>query len=321
MHASLPCPDADHAGSRVVRHGSCGPLGRQRYRCVPVDGRPHTFSVLAGFPEDHSGPPPADVHLRAYRHGPTEIADALVSIGRGASYRQAAIRASAGASANGQLVANWVRTFGPLVVAPATSLRWPPVLCVGAFSLRREATGRAVPAGVTSGGLSGDCLMVQLAIGLSPSGAPDQMCDARVAERGGKGEWSAFFERRGGRPHTLIVERGSDAAAGALRYWAADPPLLVEARRWPRPDVEGHGGPDPATGTGGPPDVPAFTASFNECRQALFRRLAPRLSHFSDRGQLDQLLALMRMDLNGDADATTYASRILLAAAEGRRLH
>lgn len=313
MQAATPmCPDPEHAGSRIVRHGSYGPSGRQRYRCLPVAGRAHTFSEFVGFLDNHGTTAPVDGHLKSYRHRVSEIAEALVSIGRGASYRQAALRASAGTSANGQLVANWVRAFGPLVVAPATSLTWPVVLCVGAFSLRR-----GLPA--DRGRSTGAGLVVQLAVGTAYAGSPDRLWDARVAIRGGKGEWNTFFDRRGGAPKVLIVERGSDAAVAALRYWSDSPPILVESRPWLRGEVEGHGGPD-APIAGWPPgaaDVDAFATAFGTYREALFRRLAPRLAHFSDRDQLDHLLALMRMDLNGDADVAVYANRIFTGTGDG----
>src|SRR2546429_3770434 len=147
---AMTCPRPEHAGSRVIRHGRSEGLGRQRYRCVPVLGRPHTFSVFPGFVDDSPGAAPARMHLRYYRYRAVDIARALESLGRGATYRQAALRASAGRHVNGPLVAHWVRAVGGIVARPAAPRRWPPVLRVGAFPLRPDGSGTrpAVPMAV-----------------------------------------------------------------------------------------------------------------------------------------------------------------------------
>src|SRR2546430_13181784 len=139
---AMTCPRPEHAGSRVIRHGRSEGLGRQRYRCVPVLGRPHTFSVFPGFVDDSPGAAPARMHLRYYRYRAVDIARALESLGRGATYRQAALRASAGRLVNGQLVANWVRAFGGIVPGPATPPRGPPVPRAGALP---PPPGRSAP--------------------------------------------------------------------------------------------------------------------------------------------------------------------------------
>src|SRR2546430_9909535 len=138
---AMTCPRPEHAGSRVIRHGRSEGLGRQRYRCGPVLGRPPAFSVFPGFVDDSPGAAPARMHLRYYRYRAVDIARALESLGRGATYRQAALRASAGRHVNGQLVANWVRAFGGVVARPATPRRWPPGLRVGALPPPPDRSG------------------------------------------------------------------------------------------------------------------------------------------------------------------------------------
>ncbi|OLB77699.1 MAG: hypothetical protein AUI14_15340 [Actinobacteria bacterium 13_2_20CM_2_71_6] len=271
------CPDPRHAGSHVVRHGSSRALGRQRYRCTPAGERAHTFSLLLEFVDD-AALLPTRMHLKSYRHSAVEIARALESIGRGATYRQAALQASVGRHDNGQLVANWVRDFGGIVAAPATPQSWPPVLGVGAFPLRP--------------GTVGDAPVVQLAVGMTGAGAPTRLWAVRVAGHAGVHEWAAFYRRRAGAPTVLVV--GSEVAARAARHWT-----------WETP-----GG----TATNAV-DLEVLGRSLRAAREALFRRLAARQAHFSNRRQLDRLLDLMRLDLNGDADTAVYAGRIL---ADGR---
>jgi hypothetical protein len=263
--------------------------------------------------------------LRSYRHDVAEIATALVSIGRGSSYRQAAIRAAAGSQLNGQLVANWVRAFGPVVSAPHEPLRWPSVLGVGAFTLRH--------------GPAGGGLLIQMAVASAPAGRPHRLWDARLATRGRLGEWKSFFERGSGRPDVLVVERGTEAAAIALQVWAEDPPRLIESRRRIRLNLSAHSRPGTTeairtTGTTGmigaagangateathfaDGDIDRLVTMFAERRDALIRRLGTRQAHFRSHAQLESLLRLMRIDVNGDADAVEYAECILAAAATG----
>jgi hypothetical protein len=66
------------------------------------------------------------------------------------------------------------------------------------------------------------------------------------------------------------------------------------------------------------PELIAVSAAYTACRTALYRRLAARQAHFNDRGQLDQLLGLMRLDLNGHADPARLAELILSGERSGR---
>ena len=102
--ARAVCPRSEQAGSRVHRDGTYGVAGhrRQRYRCFPVDGgRPHVFNELLPREgswrercetcergvERHVGPQAA----RGYQFVGRGIAGALVAVGAGATYQQAAL--------------------------------------------------------------------------------------------------------------------------------------------------------------------------------------------------------------------------------------
>jgi hypothetical protein len=113
---------------------------RQRYRCLPADGdRPHRFTEQLPREEAwhdaceicerpvglHEGPHAA----RHYQFVARGIAEALVAVGAGASYRQAALVArerarrlpvdaqtgEARLTRHGQLVGDWVEVFAPIL--------------------------------------------------------------------------------------------------------------------------------------------------------------------------------------------------------------
>ena len=169
----MACPRPDHAGSRVRFDGRYGKPGhrRQLYRCVPGNGdRPHRFTGLLPREEAwrdaceacerqvhlHEGPHAA----RRYQFVARGIAEALVAVGAGASYRQAALVARERArrlradpetgesrlTRHGQLVADWVEVFARVVFEPYRPRGWPEggslLLDDLPFSVRDPATGR-----------------------------------------------------------------------------------------------------------------------------------------------------------------------------------
>jgi hypothetical protein len=301
---AIKCPNTAHAGSHVVRHGFTGSPPHQRYRCEPAHGAAHTFSLpVETIPQSVDEPLPLAT-IRSYRHDVTEIASALVAIGRGASYRQAALSSSAGSSMNGQLVANWVRVFGPLVTGADQPRRWPALTAVGSFTLQPRP--------------GNDGLVVQIAVGAPRSTAIPRLWDARIASRS-PGQWRSFFERHAGAPQILLTQRGSEPATAALRVWSATPPKLIESKNWMRPAVVGHGGPagirstDPGAAD---LDIDALVHAYADSRDALLRRLAHRRGHFRLPDQVNRLLDLMRLDVNGEAEASDYARLIAFGAVD-----
>ena len=144
---------------------------RQLYRCLPANGdRPHRFTELLPREEAwhdacesceravhlHEGPHAA----RHYQFVARGIAEALVAVGAGASYRQAALVARERArrlrtdpdtgeprlTRHGQLVGDWVEVFAPVVFEPHRPSAWPSegslLLDDLPFSVRDPATGR-----------------------------------------------------------------------------------------------------------------------------------------------------------------------------------
>jgi hypothetical protein len=149
--ANAVCPRPEHAESRVRFAGRHGPEGhrRQRYWCVPANGdAPHRFTEALPREESwndacescergvdlHEGPHAA----RHYQFVARGIAEALVMVGAGSTYRDAALvarerakRLRAGPdggprfSRHGSLVMDWVEVFAPVVFEPYRPRSWP----------------------------------------------------------------------------------------------------------------------------------------------------------------------------------------------------
>lgn len=170
--AGAVCPKPEHAGSRVRFAGFNGPPEhrRQRYWCVPANGEPpHRFTEPLPREESwqdaceacerevsfHEGPHAA----RWYEFVARGIAEALVMVGAGASYRDAALvsrerakRVRAGPdgepqfSRHGSLVMDWVEVFAPVVFEPYRPCAWPEggslLLDDLPFRVRDPKTGR-----------------------------------------------------------------------------------------------------------------------------------------------------------------------------------
>jgi hypothetical protein len=150
--AEAECPRPEHAGSRVRFDGHYGPAEhrRQRYRCLPANGdRSHRFTEVLPREESwndacescerdvglHEGPHAA----RNYQFVARGIAEALVMVGAGSTYRDAALVARERAkrlrvdpgtgaprfSRHGSLAMDWVEVFAPVVLEPDRPHAWP----------------------------------------------------------------------------------------------------------------------------------------------------------------------------------------------------
>lgn len=241
----MKCPE--HASSRVKLDGTYGKPGhrRQRYKCSPRRGKPHVFTELLpreeAWHEDcehcerhlqrHEGPK-APRHYHFVARG---IAEALASVGAGATYMQASHIARDRArrfrvdpetgelreSDHGQLVADWVEVFAPVVFEPKEPTFWPPegslLLDHLPFRVRAlDAEGKRIPAGRVA-------FDVFCAVGYR-AGKP-RLWRAEAFASAHPAHWSAFLGTLPGEPKRIVC----DAHSGMLR--------AIEAR-WP--DAELH---------------------------------------------------------------------------------
>jgi hypothetical protein len=145
------CPRPEHAGSRVWLNGMKGPEGhkRPRWKCVPTNGgKAHQFSEILPRQMTHDGfctecertyaPQEGPQGARDYLYSIREVAKALIRVGEGATYREAAYAARQHArrgrksskhelrySHHAQLISDWVETFAPVVYEPFHDFAWP----------------------------------------------------------------------------------------------------------------------------------------------------------------------------------------------------
>jgi len=245
--ARMRCPRPEHAGSRVKLDGTYGQRGhrRQRYKCSPRSGKPHVFTELLPREEswrdscDHCerrverrDGPKAPRHYQFVARG---IAEALGAVGAGATYMRASrvardrarrFRFDAGTgelreSDHGQLVADWVELFAPIVFDPYRPTAWPAegslLLDHLPFRVRAlDASGRRIPAGRVA-------FDVFCAVGYR-AGTP-RLWHAAAFPNASPGNWRAFLAWLPGEPKRIVC----DAHGGMLQ--------AIEGR-WP--DTELH---------------------------------------------------------------------------------
>jgi hypothetical protein len=198
--AKLPqCPR--HPGSRVWRDGVYETRRgrRPRYRCVP-DGhdRPHRFVDRDEAPH-------------RYSFTAAEIAAALVEVGRGTSYREAARRARAHAdvreSADGNTVAGWVDLLAPAIFARYAAERWPELVVLDnvAFRHSRREAFEVFAA------------LEPLARGRSRIVALEAVPGAPVG--GAQPLWERFLRSRPGVPQRLVCSPGAQVLGAVAAVW------------------------------------------------------------------------------------------------------
>ncbi|MGH2743024.1 MAG: hypothetical protein ACRDSN_02285 [Pseudonocardiaceae bacterium] len=232
--ARAVCPRPGHAGSRVRFEGHYGPPEhrRQLYKCVPANGdRAHCFTEVLPREESwnaacgscerdvalHEGPHAA----RKYQFVARGVAEALVMVGAGASYRDAALVARERAkrlrsgpdgeprfSRHGSLVMDWVEVFAPVVFEPYRPRSWPAsgslLLDDLPFRVRDPQTGRTRVA-----------FRVFAAMGYERGRAKLWRLEAFTTKS--QPDWEAFLGRLEGAPPRVVCDddHGLTNAAGA----------------------------------------------------------------------------------------------------------
>lgn len=225
----MKCPDPEHAGSRIKLDGSYGKRGhrRQRYKCSPCGGgKPHVFTELLPREEswhdscehcerrvDRREGPKAPRHYQFVARG---IAEALHAVGAGSSYMRASRVARDRArrfrfdvdtgelreSAHGQLVADWVELFAPVVFEAHRPLAWPVegslLLDHLPFRIRAlDRSGKPIPGGRVA-------FDVFCAVGYR-AGTP-RLWRAEAFSTARPANWSAFLGSLAGCPKRLVCD-------------------------------------------------------------------------------------------------------------------
>lgn len=237
------CPNPAHVGARVKLDGSYGAPGhrRQRYKCSPRRGRPHVFTELLPREEswhdscehcerqvERREGPKAPRHYQFVARG---IAEALAAVGAGATYRQVARVARARArrfrfdaqtgelreSAHGQLVADWVELFAPVVFELDRPAAWPAdgslLLDHLPFRIRAEhASGVGIPGGRV-------VFNVFCAVGYR-AGKP-RLWHTEAFPSAHPDNWSAFLAALPGEPRRVVCDAHKGMTQGIEQRWPA----------------------------------------------------------------------------------------------------
>lgn len=244
----MTCARPEHAGSRVKLDGSYGKPGhrRQRYKCFArAGGKPHVFTELLPREEswhescehcerrvERREGPKAPRHYQFVARG---IAEALQAVGAGASYMRASRVARDRArrfrfdeetgelreSAHGQLVADWVELFAPVVFEPHRPSCWPVegslLLDHLPFRIRGlDRSAKPIPGGRVA-------FDVFCAVGYR-AGAP-RLWRAEAFPTAHPTNWSVFLGSLPGEPKRIVC----DAHKGMLQ--------AIE-ERWPRVELQ-----------------------------------------------------------------------------------
>jgi hypothetical protein len=212
---------------------------RQRYKCRPRRGQPHVFTEL--LPREEAWQEACDQcerHLerregpkapRRYQFVGRGIAEALQAVGQGATYMRASRIARDRAhrfrfdpetgelreSAHGQLVADWVELFAPVVFESHRQVAWPEggSLLLDHLPLRvraLDADGRRIPAGRVA-------FDVFCAVGYR-AGRP-RIWRLEAFTRASPRNWGAFLASLPGEPERVVCDAHSGMLEAVSGRW------------------------------------------------------------------------------------------------------
>ncbi|MHA7271471.1 hypothetical protein [Arthrobacter sp. HLT1-20] len=157
-----------------------------------------------------------------------EIAGALVDVGRGSTYTDAARRVKMQAVVNipgksvrevknGQTVAEWMADFVPVVAAPYAQTRWPDVLVLDSVSFYWRGIGEAKA--------KVEMYSILAAYGYDASGKDGRLWRQEAHPAHAVSAWEEFLARLPGDPLSVIADediaiRGAIMAHWGTAYWA-----------------------------------------------------------------------------------------------------
>jgi len=243
----MKCPRSEHAGSRVKLDGTYGKPGhrRQRYTCLPGGGgKPHVFTELLPREESwHSSCEHCERQLerregpkapRHYQFVARGIAEALQAVGAGSTYMRASRVTRDRArrfrcdtetgelreSSHGQLLADWVEVFAPVVFQPFRPTAWPTqgslLLDHLPFRVRAlDPSGRRIPAGKVA---------FDVFCGVGFVAGKPKLWLTEAFTSANPANWSAFLGSLPGYPERIVC----DGHGGML--------AAIEAR-WPKAEL------------------------------------------------------------------------------------
>ena len=227
-----------HPGSHVVRNGRYGKPPRQLWKCEPADGtKAHSFTeALPRFvaAAGHTCPS-CEVALEPHQGGQTpatyeyavrEAAAALVAVGNGVSYTEAATiaRVRSGRPGGGvpsaQLACNWVEVATPIVAAPFVEPVWPETIVC-------DSTNFLVTDSWTK--VRSQAFAVLAVWGYDPGRVRGRLVALRASHRAGHDDWYRLFSLLGGTPRLIVADLDTAIHRAAVKRWPAPD---AAARNW-----------------------------------------------------------------------------------------
>lgn len=232
--AALPeCPRRGCSSTRVVLDGiqRRGGRPRQRFRCYRADGSYHRFIGKLGRTrqEESSLCVECENHIHAHE-GPAapgefeylvrEVADALVRLGQGSSYTEAAKRARVLANVGkdheprgvrtGQTVAEWVADFVPVVAKRHAETAWPEVLVLDSteFMWTNPRTGDTT-----------QLFAVMAAYGYDANGENGRLWKLWASPTDDAAAWKEFLDLLPGKPRSVVCDRDFGIIGGVQAKW------------------------------------------------------------------------------------------------------
>jgi hypothetical protein len=226
----MVCPRAHH-GARIVRDGiqRSGGRSKQRWRCTLQDGSFHRFLGVVSRTravdqtcsecENHIAPHEGPAAPAEFEYLIREIANALVEVGHGNSYTDAAkrvrMRANVGktngvrAVTKGQTVADWMTDFVPIVAAPHQAKEWPPVLVLDSVNFRwtdHDGTNHML-------------YSVLAAYGYDADGKNGHLVKIDANPSGGTEGWTEFLSSLPGHPLSIVADQDEAIRRGVVNTW------------------------------------------------------------------------------------------------------
>lgn len=217
-----------HPDGRVVKNGRYGAPGhrRQLYRCVPADGSPpHSFAgavprlvAEAGSCEHCENPVAAHEGPRVasrYAFPVAQAASALVMVGQGVSYTEAADRLRARNrrdrfAGGAQLVANWVEVLAPVVAARHAEAAWPETVVLDStwFMVTNTTMGTTTRAFSVLG-----------AYGYEAGASTGRVWALRASPQQRFSDWERLLRSLPGQPRMVVCDDDPAIHRAVARVW------------------------------------------------------------------------------------------------------
>lgn len=232
MSAEVASCPRGHEHARIIRDGiqSGGGRQKQRWRCVLPDGSYHRFLGVMSRTlaidgtcvecENHIAPHEGPVAPAEGEYLVREIAGALVDLGRGQTYTDAAKRVRARANIgktsaprdviNGQTVAEWMADFVPAIASRHNPTEWPAVLVLDSLPFYWTDP-------LTKKSLALYCILA--AFGYDKDGSNGRLWKLEAAPSSDGLAWAEFLGSLPGKPESIVCDQDNAIRSGIDIHW------------------------------------------------------------------------------------------------------